>query len=95
MAKEQQQILHLAGQAANSDDIWKAWDIYSKDLETLQTKHGVQVKRTSEAIFKAQLVAWDKVVDRNQRGREPGSVHQEGARKPEGMGQAGRLLRDQ
>ncbi len=32
LAKEQQQILRLAGQAACSDDIWKAWDIYSKDL---------------------------------------------------------------
>jgi TRAP-type mannitol/chloroaromatic compound transport system substrate-binding protein len=63
LAKEQQQILKLAGQAANSDDIWKAWDLYSKDLETLQTKHGVQVRRTSEAVFKAQLAAWDKVVD--------------------------------
>ena len=95
LAKEQQQVLHLAGQAANSFDIWKAWDIYSRDLQTLITKHGVHVKRTSEAIFKAQLAAWDKVVDRNQFGPEPGSVHQEGARKPEGMGQAGRLLRDQ
>ncbi len=63
----------LAGQAANSFDIWKAWDIYSRDLQTLITKHGVHVKRTSEAIFKAQLVAWDKVVDRNQLGPEPGS----------------------
>jgi TRAP-type mannitol/chloroaromatic compound transport system substrate-binding protein len=63
LAKEQQQILHLAGQAANADDIWKAWDIYSRDLQTLITKHGVNVKRTSEAIFKAQLVAWDKVVE--------------------------------
>jgi TRAP-type mannitol/chloroaromatic compound transport system substrate-binding protein len=62
LAKEQQQILRLAGQAAAADDAWKAWDIYSKDLETLVTKHGVQVKRTSEAIFKAQLAAWDKVV---------------------------------
>jgi len=63
LAKEQQQILKLAGQAANSDDIWKAWDIYSKDLETLQTKHGVHVKRTPESVFKAQLAAWDKVVE--------------------------------
>ena len=63
LGKEQQQVLHLAGQASNSADIWKAWDIYSRDLDTLQTKHGVHVKRTSEAIFKAQLVAWDKVVD--------------------------------
>ena len=63
LSKEQQQVLHLAGQAANSFDIWKAWDIYSTDLQTLINKHGVHVKRTSEAIFKAQLVAWDKVID--------------------------------
>lgn len=62
LAKEQQQILKLAGQAAAADDSWKAWDIYSKDLQTLITKHGVKVKRTSKAIFDAQLVAWDKVV---------------------------------
>ncbi len=61
LAKEQQQILRLAGQAANSDDIWKSWDQYSKDLETLVTKHGVHVKRTPTSIFQAQLVAWDKV----------------------------------
>jgi TRAP-type mannitol/chloroaromatic compound transport system substrate-binding protein len=61
LAKEQQEILMLAGQAANSDDIWKSWDIYSRDLETLVTKHGVHVKRTPPSIFQAQLVAWDKV----------------------------------
>jgi TRAP-type mannitol/chloroaromatic compound transport system substrate-binding protein len=61
LAKEQQQILRLAGQAANSDDIWKSWDIYSKDLETLVTKNGVHVRRTPTSIFQAQLVAWDKV----------------------------------
>ena len=36
LAKEQQQVLHLAGHASNSADIWKAWDIYSRDLDTLQ-----------------------------------------------------------
>jgi TRAP-type mannitol/chloroaromatic compound transport system substrate-binding protein len=61
LAKEQQLIMRLAGQAANSDDIWKSWDIYSRDLETLVTKNGVKVKRTSTAIFKAQLDAWDTV----------------------------------
>jgi TRAP-type mannitol/chloroaromatic compound transport system substrate-binding protein len=63
LAKEQQQVLKLAGQAANSDDVWKAWDIYSRDLQELITKHGVTVKRTPESIFKAQLAAWDKVID--------------------------------
>ena len=62
LGKEQQQILKFAAMASNSDNIWHAWDIYSKDLETLQTKHGVHVKRTPESIFKAQLAAWDKVV---------------------------------
>jgi TRAP-type mannitol/chloroaromatic compound transport system substrate-binding protein len=61
LAKEQQQILHLAGESANSYDIWKAWDIYSRDLEALQKK-GIIVKRTPDSILKAQLAAWDKVV---------------------------------
>ena len=62
LPKEQQQILKLAAQATSADSGWKAWDIYSKDLDTLITKHNVQVKRTPEAVFKAQLAAWDQVV---------------------------------
>ena len=62
LAKEQQEILKLAAQAVSADGGWKAWDIYSKDLETLITKHGVNVRRTPESIFKAQLAAWDKVI---------------------------------
>ena len=63
LAKEQQQILRLAAMASSADSGWKAWNIYSDDLQTLITKHGVQVKRTPVSIFKAQLAAWDKVVD--------------------------------
>jgi TRAP-type mannitol/chloroaromatic compound transport system substrate-binding protein len=62
LAKEQQEILKIAGMASNSDNIWRAWDIYSKDLDTLITKHGVHVRRTPESIFTAQLAAWDKVI---------------------------------
>jgi TRAP-type mannitol/chloroaromatic compound transport system substrate-binding protein len=62
LAKEQQGILKLAAMATSADSGWKAWDIYSKDLDTLITKHGVHVKRTPESIFKAQLAAWDKVI---------------------------------
>jgi TRAP-type mannitol/chloroaromatic compound transport system substrate-binding protein len=63
LGKEQQQLLKLAAQATSADSGWKAWDIYSKDLQTLIEKHGVHVKRTPESIFKAQLAAWDTVVE--------------------------------
>ena len=63
LAKEQQQILKLAAMATSADGGWKAWDIYSKDLETLINKHKVEVRRTPVPVFKAQLAAWDKVVD--------------------------------
>jgi TRAP-type mannitol/chloroaromatic compound transport system substrate-binding protein len=62
LAKEQQQFLKIAVQATSADGGWKASDVYSADLQTLITKHGVQVKRTPVSIFKAQLAAWDKVI---------------------------------
>ncbi len=61
LAPEQQEILMVAGMASNSDNIWRSWDIYSRDLVTLVTDHGVHVKRTPESIFKAELEAWDAV----------------------------------
>ena len=61
LAPEQQEILMVAGMASNSDNIWRSWDIYSRDLVTLVTDHGVHVKRTPESIFKAELEAWDTV----------------------------------
>lgn len=62
LAKEQQELLKIAVQATSADGGWKASDIYSNDLQTLITKHGVQVKRTPVSVFKAQLAAWDKVI---------------------------------
>ena len=61
LPKEQQQILRYAVQAAAADNEWKAWDQYSKDLDELITKKGVNVKRTPKSIFDAQLKAWDQV----------------------------------
>ncbi|MCW5688103.1 MAG: TRAP transporter substrate-binding protein [Pseudolabrys sp.] len=63
LAKEQQELLKIAVQATSADGGWKASDIYSNDLQTLMSKHSVQVKRTPVSVFKAQLAAWDKVVD--------------------------------
>ncbi|TCR67187.1 TRAP transporter substrate-binding protein [Bosea sp. BK604] len=56
-------IVKYAAESESSDMIWKALDRYSKDLEALRAK-GVNVVATPEVILKAQLAAWDKVLDK-------------------------------
>jgi TRAP-type mannitol/chloroaromatic compound transport system substrate-binding protein len=60
---EQKAIVKYAAESASSDMIWKALDRYSKDLDMLRTK-GVNVVATPEVILKAQLAAWDKVLEK-------------------------------
>lgn len=62
LAAEQKAILKHAAEASSADMSWKALDRYSKDLETLRQR-GVQVVETPEAILRAQLAAWNKVID--------------------------------
>lgn len=63
MSNEQKAILKYAAESASSDMYWKALDRYSKDLAALRGR-GVNVIKTPDAILKAQLEAWDKVVAR-------------------------------
>jgi TRAP-type mannitol/chloroaromatic compound transport system substrate-binding protein len=63
MGAEQKAILKYAAESASSDMYWKALDRYSKDLAALRGR-GVNVIKTPDAILKAQLEAWDKVVAR-------------------------------
>ncbi|MFN4018834.1 MAG: TRAP transporter substrate-binding protein [Reyranella sp.] len=63
MSNEQKAILKYSAESASSDMYWKALDRYSKDLAILRTR-GVNVIKTPDAILKAQLEAWDKVVNR-------------------------------
>ncbi len=56
-------IVKYAAEAESSDMIWKALERYSKDLDALRAK-GVNVVPTPEAILKAQLAAWDKVLEK-------------------------------
>jgi TRAP-type mannitol/chloroaromatic compound transport system substrate-binding protein len=62
LAKEQQKILEHAVKAASTSNLILAYENYPKDLQAL-IKGGTQVHRTSESILKAELDAWDKVVD--------------------------------
>jgi len=55
-------IIDYAVQAASADMSWKAIDRYSKDYIELQEKQGVKFWKTPDAILKAQLASWDKII---------------------------------
>jgi len=52
----------LAVQAASADMSWKAIDRYSRDYIEIQEKQGVKFWKTPDAILRAQLAAWDKIM---------------------------------
>ena len=59
---EHQAILQYAAEATSSANEWKAMDYYSKDLQELISKDKVNVHRTPQAIFDAQIKAWDGLI---------------------------------
>ncbi len=64
LPKEHQAIIEHSVAAANSRNTWTAYEQYPKDLQDLIHKDGVKVYRTSTSILKAQLAAWDRVVEK-------------------------------
>jgi TRAP-type mannitol/chloroaromatic compound transport system substrate-binding protein len=54
-------IIEYAVQAASADMSWKAIERNSKDYEELK-KQGVKFYKTPDAILRAQLAAWDKIM---------------------------------
>ena len=55
-------IIDYAVQASSADMSWKAIDRNSKDYIELKTKDKVNFYKTPDAILRAQLDAWDKVI---------------------------------
>lgn len=54
-------IVDYAVQAASADMSWKAIERNSRDYEALK-KQGVKFYKTPDAILRAQLAAWDKII---------------------------------
>lgn len=54
-------IIDYAVQAASADMSWKAIERNSKDYTELK-KQGVKFYKTPDAILRAQLAAWDKII---------------------------------
>jgi TRAP-type mannitol/chloroaromatic compound transport system substrate-binding protein len=62
LAKEQQAILQYAAEAASSANEWLAMRQYSDDLQDLINKEKVNVLRTPQSVFDAQIKAWDGLI---------------------------------
>jgi TRAP-type mannitol/chloroaromatic compound transport system substrate-binding protein len=62
LPKEHQAILQYAAEAASSANEWRAYDQYSKDLQELIEKDKINVIRTPQDVFDAQIKAWDGLV---------------------------------
>jgi TRAP-type mannitol/chloroaromatic compound transport system substrate-binding protein len=62
LPQELKSIIDYAVQASSADFSWKAIDRNSKDYIELKTKDKIAFYKTPDAILKAQLDAWDKVV---------------------------------
>jgi len=62
LSQELKSIIDYGVQAASADMSWKAIDRNSKDYIELKTKDKVNFYKTPDAILRAQLDAWDKVI---------------------------------
>jgi TRAP-type mannitol/chloroaromatic compound transport system substrate-binding protein len=62
LSKEQQAILQYAAEAASSANEWLAMRQYSDDLQDLINKEKVNVLRTPQSVFDAQIKAWDGLI---------------------------------
>ena len=60
---ELKSIIDYAVQAASADMSWKAIERNSKDYEEMK-KQGIKFYKTPDAILKAQLASWDKIMDK-------------------------------
>ncbi len=67
LAPELRAIFEQAVLAASAEMSWKAIDRYSRDFEETEAMQGVRYVRTSEAILRAQLDAWQRVVEKKSR----------------------------
>ncbi|MFN8924809.1 MAG: TRAP transporter substrate-binding protein [Rhodospirillales bacterium] len=63
LPNELKAILKYAAEASSADMSWKAMDRYSKDLNEMRERQGVNVRKTPDSILQAQLNAWNTVID--------------------------------
>ena len=67
LPQELKSIIDYAVQASSAEMSWKAIDRNSKDYDEMK-KAGIKLYKTPDAVLKAQLEAWDVIID--TKGKE-------------------------
>ena len=67
LPQELKSIIDYAVQAASAEMSWKAIDRNSKDYDEMK-KQGIKFYKTPDSVLKAQLEAWDKIIE--AKGKE-------------------------
>jgi TRAP-type mannitol/chloroaromatic compound transport system substrate-binding protein len=62
LPKEQQAILQYAAESASAANEWLAMRQFSNDLQELIEKDKINVIRTPQSVFDAQIKAWDGLI---------------------------------
>ena len=62
LPQELKSVIDYAVQAASADMSWKAEHRYSQDYIELRTKDKVNFFKTPDAVLRAQLASWDRVI---------------------------------
>ncbi len=78
-------ILRNAAFAATAHQLNIAYDRYSKDFETIR-KRGVQVLKTPDVVLDAQIAAWDKVIEGQEKDPKTGPFFKKVVEFSEGVG---------
>jgi TRAP-type mannitol/chloroaromatic compound transport system substrate-binding protein len=72
LPNELKAILKWAAFAGTAHQLNIAYDRYSKDLEAIKAR-GVQVTRTPDAVLNAQLQAWNRVIEAQEKDPNSGA----------------------
>jgi TRAP-type mannitol/chloroaromatic compound transport system substrate-binding protein len=67
LPKDLQAIIKYAAMAESADFTWRMMDRNSKDLEAMLKNRGVKAFKTPKSVLKAQLVTWDKIIEKESK----------------------------
>jgi TRAP-type mannitol/chloroaromatic compound transport system substrate-binding protein len=68
LPQDLQAIIKYATMAQSADFTWKFYDRNSADMVELEKQRGVQFVVTPQSVLKAQLEAWDRIVEAESKG---------------------------